>query len=192
MNRDPNGNHPIPEDIDSLEEEARSLELDLAPDPDSEELDIGEVNAKNWRDYEDIATNSLWIIGSRSREGVHTGKYHGNFVPQIPYQAIRRFTKPGDVVLDTFLGSGTTLIECRKLGRHGLGIELIDSIAEEAKELIDKAKNPHNTGQEIIQGDSTIEETINGVRQTLAAHGRNKVQLLIMHPPSIPSPFKRY
>jgi DNA modification methylase len=183
MNRDPNGNPPIPEDIDSLEEEARSLELDLAPDPDSEELDIGEVNAKNWRDYKDIATNSLWIIGSRSREGVHTGKYHGNFVPQIPYQAIRRFTKPGDVVLDTFLGSGTTLIECRRLGRHGLGIELIDTIAEEARGLIDKAKNPHNTWQEIIQGDSTIEETINEVRQTLATHGRNKVQLLIMHPP---------
>ncbi|TET12944.1 MAG: hypothetical protein E3J81_09815, partial [Dehalococcoidia bacterium] len=86
------------------------------PDVPDEVVDIGEADGENWRDFQEIATNSLWIIGSRSRDGRHEGKYHGNFVPQIPFQAIRRFTKPGDVVLDPFLGSGTTLIECRRQG----------------------------------------------------------------------------
>jgi DNA modification methylase len=37
---------------------------------------------------------------------------------------IEKFTKPGDTILDPFLGSGTTLLSCRKLGRVGLGFEI--------------------------------------------------------------------
>jgi DNA modification methylase len=181
MDRNSNGKRPWSED-EHQEEDARSMEYLIPPEPE-EVLDIGEVDAKNWKDYKDVVTNSLWFIGSRSREGAHSGKYHGNFVPQIPYQAIRRFTKPGDVVLDTFLGSGTSLIESRKRGRHGIGIELIESIANEAEELIRAEENPYETWQEVIQGDSTNEETIDKVRQVLEMHDRRRVQLLIMHPP---------
>jgi DNA modification methylase len=165
-----------------MEAEAQSLGL-LLPSEVDEIADIGEVDAKNWRDFQDISTDSLWIIESRSRESVHTGSYHGNFVPQIPYQAIRRFTKPGDAVLDTFVGSGTTLIEARRLGRHGIGLELIDAVATEAEARIQIADNPHQTWQAVIRGDSTAEEIIHQVRQLLAEKGRNQVQLLIMHPP---------
>lgn len=186
MDRNSNGNLPLfeREDGSDLEEheEARSLGISVPPEPE-DWSDISEINAKNWREYEDIVTNSLWIIGSRSRDGVHSGKYHGNFVPQIPYQAIRRFTKPSDVVLDAFLGSGTTLIEARRLGRHGIGIELVDSIAQDAKKLIDAEENPHNTWQKVITGSSTDVETIEQVREVLEYRERDKVQLIIMHPP---------
>lgn len=76
---------------------------------------INDLNLNNWQEYKDILTDSLWIIGARDKSGAHTGEYHGNFIPQIPNQLMRRFTKKDDVVLDTFLGSGTTLIECRRL-----------------------------------------------------------------------------
>jgi DNA modification methylase len=167
---------------DALIQEADLLGY-LVDDLPDEVLDIGEATGSNWRDFEDIATNSLWVIPARGREGMHDGKYHGNFVPQIPYQAVRRFTKPGDVVLDPFLGSGTTLIECRRQGRHGIGIELVESIADEAQKRIDAEANPYNTWQEVIQGDSTDERTIRQVRETLGRQGRHQVQLLIMHPP---------
>jgi len=94
---------------------------------------INDLNLNNWQRYKDILTDSLWVIGARDKSGAHTGEYHGNFIPQIPNQLMRRFTKKGDVVLDTFLGSGTTLIECRRLGRHGVGIELIPEVAKRAK-----------------------------------------------------------
>lgn len=186
MNRNLNGKLPLFEDMDDSdfeEYDARTLEGLSVPSEPEDWSDISEINAKNWREYKDIVTNSLWIIGSRSRDGVHSGKYHGNFVPQIPYQAIRRFTKPGDVVLDAFLGSGTTLIESRRLGRHGIGIELVDSIVQDAKKLIDAEKNPHNTWQEVITGSSTDVETIEQVQKVLEYRERDKVQLIIMHPP---------
>jgi hypothetical protein len=174
----------LPADVGSLgvEDIAESLGTALPAEPD-EPADIGEIDPARWKEHDEILTDSLWIFGSRSREGMHAGKYHGNFVPQIPYQAIRRFTKPGDVVLDPFLGSGTTLIECRRQGRHGIGVELIEPTACEARERIEAEANPHDTWQEVIPGDSTGEETIGEVRQKLEHHGRSQVQLLIMHPP---------
>jgi hypothetical protein len=167
---------------DRVEAEAQSLGIILSPETE-DFVDIGEINPKNWKEYPDIFTDSLWVFGARSRESVHTGSYHGNFVPQIPYQALRRFTKPGEVVLDTFLGSGTTLIEARRLGRNGIGLELIDTVAAETEQRLESAANPHHTWQKVIRGDSAAAETINLVRQCLAHHGRDQVQLLIMHPP---------
>jgi DNA modification methylase len=47
------------------------------------------------------------------------------------------------VVLDPFLGSGTTVAAARQLGRHGVGCELNPSYAELARVRIGKAEKPH-------------------------------------------------
>lgn len=72
---------------------------------------IAELDLKNWKAFPEIITDSLWLIPERDKTGAHTGYLHGNFIPQIPRQAMLRFTRKGEVVVDPFLGSGTTLIE---------------------------------------------------------------------------------
>ena len=47
------------------------------------------------------------------------------------------------VVLDPFLGSGTTIAAARQLGRHGVGIELNPTYADMARVRIGKAEKPH-------------------------------------------------
>jgi len=55
---------------------------------------INDFDMKNWKeDCADIITDSLRIINEREKSGKHSNFYHGNFVPQIPNQFIRRFTK---------------------------------------------------------------------------------------------------
>lgn len=50
-------------------------------------------------------------------------KYPAKFIPQIPRWAIENFTVEGDMVLDCFAGSGTTLVEASLMKRLPLGID---------------------------------------------------------------------
>jgi DNA modification methylase len=143
------------------------------------ESKINELNLNRWKEYNDIITDSLWIFDKRDTSGAHKAGYWGNFIPQIPNQLLRRFTKKGDWVLDPFLGSGTTLIECKRLGRNGVGIELNKDVIEFAGLNIDKEKNPHNVATNIILSDSTRLDFKSELKQMKI----DSFQFLILHPP---------
>ncbi|MFC1890864.1 DNA methyltransferase [Thermodesulfobacteriota bacterium] len=51
-------------------------------------------------------------------------RYSGKFIPQIATQVIELVTNPGDLVLDPYCGSGTTLLECQLYNRRSIGIDL--------------------------------------------------------------------
>jgi DNA modification methylase len=140
---------------------------------------INDINLNRWKEYQDILTDSLWILDKRDDSGVHAGWYWGNFIPQIPHQLMIRYTKKDDWVLDPFLGSGTTLIECRRIGRNGIGVELNHETAEKAKNLISKEANANNIVTEVVMGDSRKVK----LEETLDKFGIKQVQLVVMHPP---------
>lgn len=49
--------------------------------------------------------------------------YPSKFIPQIPGHCIRMLSRPGELVLDPFGGSGTTALEAIRLGRRALSID---------------------------------------------------------------------
>jgi len=51
-------------------------------------------------------------------------RYPARFSPQFARAAIEAFSKPGDVILDPFMGGATTLVEARMLGRHAVGSDI--------------------------------------------------------------------
>jgi hypothetical protein len=51
-------------------------------------------------------------------------RYPARFSPSFARAAIESFTKPGDLVLDPFMGGGTTLVEAATLGRFGVGSDI--------------------------------------------------------------------
>lgn len=138
-------------------------------------------NDINPNDYQEqsIWTDSLWIINERDKSGKHNNLFHGNFVPQVINQLLIRYTKKGDVVYDPFLGSGTTAIECERLERNCIGIDIQPNLIDSINELV----NPKETFSKHIAGDSTDGATINIVKSILGGYGQEKVHFVVIHPP---------
>ena len=137
-----------------------------------------DIDMKHWKDYSDILTDTLWIFDKRDNSGVHSANYHGNFIPQIPNQLFRRYTKKGDWILDPFTGSGTSLIEAQRLGRNSIGIELQDNVALKTRSLLLKEKNSETSGKIIIGDSRNID-----IAKKLNSLQIDKVQFIIYHPP---------
>ncbi len=66
--------------------------------------------------------------------------HSATFPVDLPEWFIKLFTKPGDVVLDPFMGSGTTAVAARHLGRHFTGIEIEPSYIAIAHERLKSAQ----------------------------------------------------
>ena len=54
--------------------------------------------------------------------GIHS--YHAKFIPAVPAEFINRYSKDGDVILDPFCGSGTTVLESVLLGKESFGVDM--------------------------------------------------------------------
>jgi DNA modification methylase len=128
--------------------------------------EINDLDLKNWRELQnDITTDSLWISSTSTKNRSmflipkrdilpkNDSEFHGLFIPEIPYQMIKRFTKEGETVWDCFGGSGTTKKVADILKRKCVINDL-------------NPKQPY-----IEQGNSFI------------WHPSEKVQLIIVHPP---------
>jgi len=61
-------------------------------------------------------------------------RYPARFSPKLVRAAIESFSEPGDVVLDPFVGGGTTLVEALALGRNSIGSD-ISSLATFVSEV---------------------------------------------------------
>lgn len=62
---------------------------------------FNDIDMQDWKNC-DINIDTLWLIDRRDKSGKHKNIYHGNFIPQIPNQLIRRYTKENEVIIDLF------------------------------------------------------------------------------------------
>jgi len=51
-------------------------------------------------------------------------RYPARFLPVFARAAIEAFTKPGDTILDPFVGGSTSLVEALVLGRNAVGVDI--------------------------------------------------------------------
>lgn len=140
-----------------------------------------DIVLKDWRNYKHIETGTLWNFQSRDNTNGHSYDYHGNYIPQIATQLFERYTKSGDVVLDMFLGSGTTAIEAVNMNRRCIGVEIqkkmCDYVANKfTREELDKSVK-------IINGDSTTPAVKKHIFATLKGLDEEYAQFLMLHPP---------
>jgi modification methylase len=91
---------------------------------------------------DDLQMRSDWLLpicaGAERVKGEDGSKAHPTQKPEaLLYRILLACTKPGDVVLDPFFGTGTTGAVARRLGRWWIGIEREPTYAKVARERID-------------------------------------------------------
>jgi len=91
---------------------------------------------------DDLQMRSDWLLpicaGGERVKGEDGSKAHPTQKPEaLLYRILLACTKPGDVVLDPFFGTGTTGAVARRLGRRWIGIERESSYVKVARERID-------------------------------------------------------
>jgi len=104
---------------------------------------------------DELQMRSDWVLPicagqERLKKAGH--KVHPTQKPEaLLYRVMLASTKPGDVVLDPFFGTGTTGAVAKRLGRKWLGIEREDAYVEAALERIEAALPLDESALKIMQ-----------------------------------------
>lgn len=72
----------------------------------------------------ELEMNTVWDFPERGKWATHDAKYRGNWSPYIPRNLLLRYSNEGDLVLDQFVGGGTTLVEAKLLNRNIIGVDV--------------------------------------------------------------------
>jgi hypothetical protein len=83
-------------------------------------------------------------------------RYPARFSPVMVRAAVEAFTDPGDLVLDPFMGGGTTLVEALALGRQALGTD-ISSLATFVSEVKTTLLSERELGKLSAWGGDAVE-----------------------------------
>ena len=97
-----------------------------------------EANAKAGRCFNSYnfkrgELNDIWRI---SRERSKTKTHSAVFPLTLAEKAIINFSKENDIVLDPFMGSGSTGVACKSLNRNFIGVEINKEYFDVARERI--------------------------------------------------------
>ena len=71
-----------------------------------------------------VEVDEFWTSRQRQGHSLHEISYRACFKSQLPEYFIKRYTVPGDSVLDPFMGRGTTPLQAHLMGRRAFGSDI--------------------------------------------------------------------
>lgn len=127
------------------------------------------LSAKEWASL----SKNVWNDVSSPRAKKHI-EHGATFPEKLANRLILMYSKKGDLILDPFLGTGTTLEACKNTQRKGIGIELNERFIPYAKEIIQ---------QKTINSKNELKVIRDDCRNVLKHIQEESVQLMITSPP---------
>ena len=101
----------------------------------------------------ELETNTVWSFPKRGKWATHDAKYRGNFSPFVAKNIILRYSNENDIVLDQFVGGGTTLIECKLNNRNAIGVDINPDAVELTKNKLN-FESEYTNDINVVLGDA--------------------------------------
>ena len=95
-------------------------------------------------------STTILSFKDRGDWATHKGDYPGNCSPYVVKNLLIKYTNKNDIVLDQFVGSGTTIIESLLLNRKAIGIDINDKALDITKSRIKDIDGAYK----LIKGDA--------------------------------------
>lgn len=137
---------------------------------------------KRIKEYQPVAfeleKTNIWSFPKRGDWATHQSNYRGNWAPQIVRNVVLRYSKPNETVLDQMCGSGTTLIECKLLGRNAIGLDINKNAVMISRDRLNFNYDPIQ-----LTLPKTTQRTFVGDARNLNLIEDNSIDLIATHPP---------
>ena len=121
------------------------------PKPTPRQKDLSIISKEDWNLY----FSGHWYFAGAKQEG-----HMAMFPEELPARLIRMFAFAEDTVLDPFLGSGTTSLAARNLGRHSIGYEINEGFIPTIKKKL-QVEQPDLYGTEYVFLKDEIKGNLN-------------------------------
>ena len=116
---------PMPESVNDRMQKSHEHIFLFSKKPkyyfDVEAISVPKKEGDGW-----VRRQDVWSIPTSNYQGAHFAV----FPQKLPELCMKASTREGDIVLDPFMGSGTTAFVAQRLGRKWIGIELNDEYAD--------------------------------------------------------------
>jgi len=101
-----------------------------------EAIIVGKRSGAHWGST--YAHNIFKYQAPKGKERIHPTQKPLGLIRDL----IKLTTRKGDIVLDPFMGSGTTAVACKNLGRHYIGFEIDKKYCEQAIKRVNSISSP--------------------------------------------------
>lgn len=140
--------------------------------PDREMKEQSKMTVKEWKEY----FAGHWNFGGARQDG-----HIAMFPEELPRRLIKMFAFKGDTVLDPFLGSGTTTLAAKNLGRNSIGYEINSEFIPLIKKKLNienseiDTSNSSNLQLKIKLNDETNKDVFNFSNEELTINLKDEI-----------------
>ena len=117
----------------------------IPPAPTREQKELSIMTKDDWNTY----FSGHWYFAGAKQDG-----HIAMFPEELPARLIKMFSFSGETVLDPFLGSGTTALAARNLGRSSVGYEINSDFVPTIKDKLNVGRSDRAATEYVFLNDS--------------------------------------
>src|SRR5437879_10120266 len=111
---------------------------------------LNELSGRDW-----IKFTKSWFVHRPDPRGDRKIRHPASFPESLVREFVSFFTKKGEIVVDPFVGTGSTLVAALETGRSGIGFEIVNKYADISKERVGDALAQRRARNEATESKSS-------------------------------------